>query len=127
MSRVLISVFTWLLTIFLAFAFLAAGGVKLASRPGMVEEFAQIGFGQWLRYVTGILEVSGAIGLLIPSVRFWSALQIAAVMVGATVTNIWILHLPALAQLTASLLAAALVLAWLRRPQGAVKPRATHT
>ena len=27
-------------------------------------------------------EVSGAIGLLIPKVRFWAALQIAVVMVG---------------------------------------------
>jgi putative oxidoreductase len=81
----------------------------------MVKEFAQIGFGQWLRYVTGILEVSGAIGLLIPKFRFWAALQIAIVMAGATVTNLAILRQPKLGGLTAVLLVLALALAWLRR------------
>lgn len=125
--HLLVSALAWLLTIFLALAFLAAGGAKLASQPGMVTEFAEIGAGQWFRYVTGILEVSGAIGLLIPKIRFWAALQISAVMVGATFTNIWILHLPATARLTSFLLAAALLLAWLRRPQVAVRTQATHT
>jgi uncharacterized membrane protein len=83
----------------------------------MVTEFAQIGIGQWFRIVTGIVEVSGAIGLLIPGFRFLAALQIAAVMVGATTVNLWVLHVPALAGLTAILMVLALVLAWLRRPQ----------
>jgi uncharacterized membrane protein len=99
----------------LAIAFTLAGGIKLISAPGMVQEFAQIGLGQWFRYFTGALEVSGAIGLLIPKVRFWAALQIAVVMVGATFTNIAVLHLPNIARVTAILLALALALAWLRR------------
>lgn len=85
----------------------------------MVEEFRQIGFGQWLRYLTGILEVSGAIGVLIPKTRFWAALQIATVMTGATVINLSILKIPALALVTAVLLALALALAWLRPPSSA--------
>lgn len=107
----------WILAVFLALVFSLAGGVKLIGAPGMVTEFAQIGFGQWLRYVTGVLEVSGAIGLLIPKFRFRAALQIAVVMVGATGVNLWVLHVPALAGLTGVLLALALVLAWLRRPE----------
>lgn len=116
-SRLITSMLVWLLTILLAIAFTLAGGVKLISAPPMVREFAQIGLGQWLRYFTGILEVSGAIGLLIPRARFWAALQIAVVMVGATFTNIAVLHLPDNARLTAILLAMALLLAWLRRPR----------
>jgi putative oxidoreductase len=116
-SRLIWSILSWMLTIFLLIAFTFAGGVKLINNPGMVQEFAQIGLGQWFRYFTGALEVSGAIGLLIPSVRLWAALQIATVMVGATYTNIAVLHLPVIARLTAVLLALALVLAWLRRPQ----------
>lgn len=107
----------WIPAVPLALIFLLAGGVKLIGAPGMVTEFAQIGIGQWLRYVRGVLEVSGAIGLLIPKFRFWSALQIAAVMVGATAVNLWVLHVPALAGLTAVLMASALALAWLRRQQ----------
>jgi putative oxidoreductase len=106
----------WILAVFLAIVFTLAGGMKLINAPAMVQEFAQIGFGQWFRYLTGILEVSGAIGLLIPKYRFWAALQIAMVMVGATGANIVILHLPPLAGLTVVLLALALALAWLRRP-----------
>jgi uncharacterized membrane protein len=107
----------WILAVFLALVFSLAGSVKLIGVPGMVTEFAQIGIGQWLRYVTGVLEVTGAIGLLIPRFRFRAALQIAAVMGCATGVNLWVLHVPALAGLTAVLMALALVLAWLRRPQ----------
>jgi uncharacterized membrane protein YphA (DoxX/SURF4 family) len=107
----------WILSVVLALVFSLAGGTKLIGVPGMVAEFAQIGIGQWLRYVTGVLEVSGAIGLLIPKFRFWAALQIVAVMVGATGVNLWVLHVPPLAGLTAVLMALALVLAWLRRPE----------
>lgn len=115
-SRLIWSILAWMLTVVLLIIFTFAGGVKLVSTPAMVQEFARIGLGQWFRYLTGILEVSGAIGLLIPRMRFWAALQIAIVMVGATITNIAVLHLPQLAGLTAVLLPMALALAWLRRP-----------
>src|ERR1700734_1383377 len=107
------NILAWILAVFLAVVFVLAGGAKLAGAPALVQEFAQIGIGQWFRYFIGILEVSGAIGVLIPKYRFGAALQIAVVMVGATVANIWVLHLPPLAGLTAFLLAAALALAWL--------------
>lgn len=115
-ARVVRNSLAWILAILLALLFSYVGGAKLAGNPNMVQEFAQIGFGQWLRYFTGILEVSGGIGVLIPKLRFWAALQIAIVMVGATVTNLSVLHIPVLAGLTAVLLALALALAWLRRP-----------
>jgi len=111
------NILAWILAVFLAIVFTYAGGVKLTGARAMVQEFAQIGVGQWLRYLTGILEVSGAIGLLIPKYRFWAALQIAAVMAGATAVNIVILHLPPLARVTAVLMTLLLVLAWLRREQ----------
>src|SRR5882757_8711652 len=95
------NILAWILAVFLAIVFTYAGGVKLIGVRAMVQEFAQIGIGQWFRYFTGILEVSGAIGLLIPKYRFWAALQIAVVMAGATAVNIVILHLPPLARLTA--------------------------
>ena len=113
----MINIIGWILAAVLALVFALAGGVKLIGAPGMVAEFAQIGIGQWFRFVTGLVEVSGAIGLLIPKFRFWAALQIAAVMVGATGVNLWVLHVRPLAGLTAILMALALILAWLRRPQ----------
>jgi uncharacterized membrane protein YphA (DoxX/SURF4 family) len=115
--RVIEIVVGWILAIGLALGFLLFGGIKLLSNPGMVKEFQQIGLGQWFRYFTGLLEVSAAIGLLIPRVRFWAALQIVAVMFGATFTNVYILHIPALARLTFVLMMFALALAWLSRRQ----------
>lgn len=123
------NILAWILTVFLAVVFFLAGGVKLFSSPAMIQEFAHIGLGQWFRYFTGAWEVVGAIGILIPKYRFWAALELAVVMVGATFTNIAILHVPPLARLTALLLVLALVLAWLRRPRreltNASEPTAT--
>jgi putative oxidoreductase len=119
-------IFEWLImagpiTLLVAIVFTAAGGAKLIGNAGMIQEFTQIGIGQWFRYFTGILEVSGAVGILIPHFRFRAALQIAAVMAGATVANLFILHIPVLAGLTAALMALVLTLAWQWRPAAKTK------
>ena len=71
----------WVLRVVVGLAFLAAGGSKLAGAPAMVAMFAKIGFGQWFRILTGLLEVAGAIGLFVP--RFAIYGMLAVVMVGA--------------------------------------------
>jgi len=111
------NVIGWILAVFLTLLFALVGGLKLIGVPAMVKEFAQIGLGQWFRYCTGILEVAGAVGLLIPQFRFWAASLIATIMFCATLINVWVLHVPGLARLTAVLMALALVVGWLRRPQ----------
>jgi uncharacterized membrane protein YphA (DoxX/SURF4 family) len=109
----------WALSVFLALAFLLAGGAKLFNNPVMIQEFNQVGLGQWFRYFTGTLEVAGACAVLIPKVRFQGALLIALVMVGASIANLTVLHVPPAAIMTVVLLALALTLAWLRRPRRA--------
>jgi putative oxidoreductase len=81
----------WVLQGLAAFAFLAAGGSKLAGAGAMVGMFARLGAGQWFRYLTGALEVLGAVGLLIPKATFYGAVLLAMVMVGAIITHIAIL------------------------------------
>jgi putative oxidoreductase len=103
----------WILSALLALIFLAAGSMKLMSRPVMVQEFAQVGLGQWFRYFTGILEVAGAICMLVPPLSRWGAVVLAAVMSGAVVAHLTALHSsPAL---PAILLVMVLAVAWLRR------------
>jgi uncharacterized membrane protein YphA (DoxX/SURF4 family) len=80
----------WALQILAAAAFLAAGIPKLAGAPQMVEVFQKIG-GQWFRYVTGLLEIAGAIGLLIPRYTFYAASLLAIIMVGALVSVLAVL------------------------------------
>ena len=104
----------WALQGLAAVAFLAAGGSKLAAAPAMVDMFAKIGAGQWFRYLTGALEVFGAVSLLVPRAAFYGALLLAMVMVGAIVTHLAVLGgspIPALV-----LLVIVGTVAWLRRP-----------
>ena len=81
----------WGLQILTALAFLAAGGSKLASAPEMVAMFDQIGFGQWFRYLTGSLEVFGALLLLLPRTAAIGGWLLAAVMFGAIGTHLFII------------------------------------
>ena len=63
----IINVGLWILQIGAAGMFLMVGFLKLSGDPQMVGLFDAIGVGQWFRYVTGSLEVAGAILLLSPT------------------------------------------------------------
>ena len=73
----------WVLRVVVGLAFLAAGGSKLAGAPAMVAMFAKIGFGQWFRILTGLLEVAGAIGLFVLRPAVFAASMLGLVMAGA--------------------------------------------
>jgi uncharacterized membrane protein YphA (DoxX/SURF4 family) len=111
-TRVLGDVVLWLLQIALAIYFVYSG-VSLFG-DGFVKKFDEIGFGQWLRYLTGVLEIAGAIGLLIPPLCGLAALGLVGVMVGATGTELFLLD-NGDATLPAMLLVVAAVIAWFRR------------
>jgi uncharacterized membrane protein YphA (DoxX/SURF4 family) len=78
----------WVLRVVLAVAFVSAGAQKLAGTHYMVTMFDKIDAGQWLRYVVGLLEVAGAIALLVPALCGLSAVCLTLLMVGATITNV---------------------------------------
>jgi uncharacterized membrane protein YphA (DoxX/SURF4 family) len=102
----------WVLQAVLAFQFAGGGLLKLTGSPELVALFATIGAGQWLRYLVGALEVAGAVGLLVPRLSGLAALGLAALMVGATITNLFIGESP---WLPVGLLLVSAVLAWGRR------------
>ena len=81
----------WILQVIVALAFFAAGGSKLTGAEQMVGMFDKIGLGQWFRYVTGLLEVAGAIGLFIPRYAFYAAGSLMLVMAGAIFAHLTIL------------------------------------
>jgi putative oxidoreductase len=82
------SVLLWGLQVLLAVAFAAGGLLKLGGAHQMVELFAKIGAGQWFRYVIGIFEVAGAVGMLVPVLSGAAALGLTGLMAGATITNL---------------------------------------
>jgi putative oxidoreductase len=78
----------WSAQIVLAVFFMIAAAPKLSGAHSAVHSFAQIGVGQWLRYLVGTAELAGAIGLLIPRLAGLAATGLAADMAGATIVNI---------------------------------------
>jgi putative oxidoreductase len=81
----------WTVQLGSAAMFLFAGSLKLVGVPLMVHEFGVIGLGQWFRYFTGGLEVISAVLLLVPSLALVGALALAATMVGAIFTHLFII------------------------------------
>ncbi len=105
----------WVTQVALAAVFLMAGGSKLAGVPAMVGMFDVIGVGQWFRHVTGIIEVTSGIALLVPSAAIFGALLLIPTMLGAIVTNVFIVHASPVMPLL--LLLGAAAVAWARRRQ----------
>lgn len=75
----------------LTLAFGAAGLSKLAGAEMMVTTFEQVGVGQWFRYVTGLIEVGGAVALWIPGVQAFAAGLLVCTMIGAVLAHLLIL------------------------------------
>ena len=105
----------WTLQGILAAAFLAAGFAKLAGVPFMVDLFEQIGLGQWFRYATGVVEVTGAVALLIPGLASIGALWLGGTMVFAVATHLFVLHTSPAAAIVLGLLNTAII--YLRRDE----------
>ena len=103
----------WVLSIVTAGMFLLAGTLKLAGVEMEVQLFATIGIGQWFRYFTGLLEITGAIGLFIAGLAPFAALLLATIMIGAISTNLFIAGGSPVAAIV--LLASSLTIARLRR------------
>ncbi len=109
----MINVGLWILQIGAAGMFLMVGSFKLSGDPQMVGLFDAIGFGQWFRFVTGSVEVLGAVLLLIPRLSGLGALLLVGAMLGAAATHLFIVggsQLPAII-----LLIVTGVIAWGRR------------
>lgn len=90
----------------LALAFLAAGITKLIGAEMMVQTFAAIGLGQWFRYVTGVIEVAGAVLLFVPGWQARGAGLLVCTMVGAVIAHLVVLGPSAVPALVLGVLAA---------------------
>ena len=63
----------WTLQVLVALAFVAAGSGKLVGTADMIALFDAVGVGQWFRYVTGSLELLGALLLIVPGKTVFGA------------------------------------------------------
>ncbi|MDA2909830.1 DoxX family protein [Nitrospiraceae bacterium AH_259_D15_M11_P09] len=99
-----------------ALIFFYAGGSKLASLDAPMEAFLRWGYPVWFLYVTGLVEVAGAVLLLIPAVRFYGAVLLACTMLGATFTHLRAGEMVAV-PVPLVLLTFAGLIAWVNRPR----------
>lgn len=86
----------WVLRGGVALAFVLFGADKFPSGPDApwVKFFDQVGVGQWFRYFTGIVEIAGAVLVLIPrSARLGLAI-LAITMLTASFIHVFVIHQP---------------------------------
>ena len=75
----------WILTGLLALAFAGARISKLAGADMQIAIFENLGLPTWFMYVTGVVEVTGAVAPLIPRVSGLGALWLCGTMAVDTV------------------------------------------
>ena len=83
----LLNIAVWAFQIIAAIVFLITGSEKLVCLDNAVRMFGEIGMGQWFRYLAGLLEVAGAVLMLVPSFATAGAGMLAVVMVGAVIAH----------------------------------------
>jgi uncharacterized membrane protein YphA (DoxX/SURF4 family) len=105
----------WLLSILTALVMGAAGLPKIFGHGGWATRFERWGYPGGFVVVIGVVEVVGALMLLMPRVAAIGAAVLAAVMLGAAATHLVHGEI-ARVGVTLVLCAVFLAIAWLRRP-----------
>lgn len=77
------------------FFIIASALPKLFGEAYAVQIFDEIGAGDWFRYAIGLVELAGGIGLLIPRLAGAAAVGLIGLMVGAAITQAFVLDQPA--------------------------------
>src|SRR5688572_29362045 len=109
------AIVVWILSVLLAAVFATTGISKLiGSEPIGLQVAAMRGFPTWIRMVVGVVEIVGAIGLLMPPEASVAAALLALLMIPATITQ-WISGEPG-AFVPVVLLVLLLIVAWCRNP-----------
>jgi len=106
----------WIVSILLAAEFAFASKPKLIGDEQAVQGFQKAGFPSWFLLFIGVAELAGAVGLLIPKLRFWAATGLSLIMIGAVVTHAR--NGDAIGQMAPALISLLLLLwlAWTTRP-----------
>jgi uncharacterized membrane protein YphA (DoxX/SURF4 family) len=85
---------TWILRLGVAAVFFSVGTSKFGAHSSWIKIFDQIGLGQWFRYFTGVLQLTGAALVLIPRTFLAGIGLLGCTMAGAVVVWIVVFHAP---------------------------------
>jgi putative oxidoreductase len=103
----------WALQAVTAVATVAAGVTTLIGTGPVMAAFDAIGAGDWVRILTGILQVAGGLGLLIPRLAGLAALALTGLWLVAIATHLFLIGGNPAPAVVLLLLSAGL--AWARR------------
>ncbi|MBA0126623.1 DoxX family protein [Haloechinothrix sp. YIM 98757] len=101
----------WAVQIITAAGFALAASAKFAGDPAVVETFDAIGFGDWFRYLIAVLELAGAVALLVSLLAGLAGLAFVGLMAGAVLVHLVVLGEGVAAALPLLALAAIVALA----------------
>jgi putative oxidoreductase len=117
--RILKAIVTWTLQVLVGAMFLMVGTGKFRE-PVWPGRFAHWGYPDGFHLVVGVLEVAGAVCLLVPRISAYGAALLMVVMTGAALTHLAHGEMRQLSAPLVFLVLLALV-AWLRR-RSALRP-----
>lgn len=104
----------WIPRILLAVLFIFFGVVKLPSDPRSlwVHIFELIGFGQWFRVVTAVIETVGGMLLLVPRATPIAVALLVPTMIGALLTHVFVVGIGRQSVLASILMLGVLGIGW---------------
>ena len=103
---------TWILRLGVAAVFFSVGTSKFGAHSSWIKIFDQIGLGQWFRYLTGVLQITGAALVLVPRTFLVGIAILACTMAGAVTVWLVVFHAPDNAVIPAIILIALGVVAF---------------
>jgi putative oxidoreductase len=114
----------WFLRGCVAIAFVYIGLDKFDDTPNgdWIRIFERIGFGQWFRHATGVVEIAGGVLFVPPLTKLVGAVLLGGAMAGAIVAHVTVLHDPGLSIVPLVLLVAVVLIA-LRIPDEPLEHR----
>jgi uncharacterized membrane protein YphA (DoxX/SURF4 family) len=105
----------WILRGGIALVFVLEGAEKFGAGSGWIKLFQEIGFGQWFRYFTGILEVAGGVLVMIEWTVTAGLALLACTMASAAVILAFVVGRPQDSIFSAGFLVALVAFWWNRR------------
>jgi putative oxidoreductase len=105
----------WILRILLGAAMVFFSIPKLTGDQQAIQTFTALGAEPFLRYITGLLELVGGILLFIPRTTLYGAVAVAATMLGAIASHLFVLGTGGPFPLAIAFLVIAAVVLWLTR------------
>ncbi|MGH3729720.1 MAG: DoxX family protein [Micromonosporaceae bacterium] len=109
----------WTLQVLLALTYLFSGVNKVGGEAQTVAGFDAIGWGDWFRILIGVLELAGAVAIVIPILSGLAALAFTGLMIGAVIMTLAVFGDPVLVTVPATVGILVAVVAWGRRDRTA--------